>query len=70
MTKKGTGWIPDYPDVRDFTLDNDEIQSLSEKIQTQGSNADVESLANTLREALKNYCTATRKDYCTATKEE
>ncbi|OCQ89754.1 hypothetical protein BCD64_17530 [Nostoc sp. MBR 210] len=53
MTKKGTGWIPDYPDVRDFTLDNDEIKSLSNKIQTQGSNADVESLADTLRQALK-----------------
>uniref|UniRef100_UPI0039A6394F hypothetical protein n=1 Tax=Nostoc piscinale TaxID=224012 RepID=UPI0039A6394F len=53
MTKKGTGWIPDYPDVRDFTLDNDEIKSLSNKVQTQGSNADVESLADTLRQALK-----------------
>ncbi|MBD2301213.1 C1 family peptidase [Nostoc sp. FACHB-190] len=53
MTKKGTGWIPDYPDVRDFTLDNDEIQSLSNKVQTQGSNSDVESLADTLRKALK-----------------
>lgn len=28
MMKKGLGWLPDYPDVRDYTLEHDKVRGL------------------------------------------
>lgn len=40
MKKRGTGWIPDYPDIQDYTLD-----SLANQIQSQGTAASIDNLA-------------------------
>ncbi|BAY48546.1 hypothetical protein SAMD00079811_61710 [Scytonema sp. HK-05] len=52
MEKRGTGWIPDYPDVNDYTLANEAIQNLSNKIQSHGDTASIENLAQKVYEAL------------------
>jgi hypothetical protein len=49
--KRGTGWIPDYPDLSDYTLEKD-IEKLSEQVQSQGSTASIESLAQKICTAL------------------
>ncbi|MBW4499582.1 MAG: hypothetical protein KME57_08435 [Scytonema hyalinum WJT4-NPBG1] len=52
MKKRGTGWIPDYPDVNDHTLKSEAIQNLSNKIQSQGDTTSIENLAQKVCEAL------------------
>ncbi len=32
ITKTGMGWLPDYPDHRDYTMDHKEIKSMVKKI--------------------------------------
>jgi C1A family cysteine protease len=49
--KRGTGWIPDYPDLSDYTLEKDS-EKLSEQVQSQGSTASIESLAQKICNAL------------------
>jgi C1A family cysteine protease len=49
--KRGTGWIPDYPELSDYTLEKD-IEKLSEQVQSQGSTASIESLAQKICNAL------------------
>ena len=49
--KRGTGWIPDYPDLSDYTLEKDS-EKLSKQVQSQGSNASIESLAQKICNAL------------------
>lgn len=53
MKKRGTGWIPDYPDIRDYKLEGSDPQNLlSNKIQSQGVTASIENLAQKIYEAL------------------
>jgi C1A family cysteine protease len=53
MKKRGTGWIPDYPDIRDYKLEGSDPQNLlSNKIQSQGVTASIEDLAQKVYEAL------------------
>jgi len=52
MKKRGTGWIPDYPDIRDYTLDTEAIQNLGNKIQSQGDTISIENLAEKVYQAL------------------
>jgi C1A family cysteine protease len=52
MEKRGTGWIPDYPDIRDYRLENEAIQNLTNKIQSQGDITSIETLARKVYEAL------------------
>jgi C1A family cysteine protease len=51
MKKRGTGWIPDYPDLCDYTLEKDN-EKLSHQIQGQGSTTSIETLAKKVCEAL------------------
>jgi hypothetical protein len=51
MKKRGTGWIPDYPDLSDYTLEKDN-EKLSHQIQGQGSTTSIETLAKKVCEAL------------------
>jgi len=44
MKKRGAGWIPDYPDQSDYTLEKDS-KKLSKQVQSQGGSASIESLA-------------------------
>ena len=52
MEKKGTGWIPDYPDIKDYTLRKDAIQNLSNKIQISDDAGSIENLLGTVYSTL------------------
>ncbi len=52
MKKKGIGWIPDYPDIHDYTLENKEIKNLTSRIQSQGDTASIEDLAQKVYDIL------------------
>lgn len=52
MEKKGTGWIPDYPDLNDYTLQSNAINNLANRIQSQGGTASIDNLAQKVYEAL------------------
>jgi C1A family cysteine protease len=52
MKKRGAGWIPDYPDQSDYSL-NFANAKLSDKVQSQGTAASIENLAKTMRDTLK-----------------
>jgi hypothetical protein len=52
MEKKGTGWIPDYPDVNDYTLQSDAINNLAKRIQSQGGTNSIDNLAQKVYKAL------------------
>lgn len=49
--KKGLGWIPDYPDIRDYKLDKTEIQ-ISGRLRREEVTSAIENLANRLIETL------------------
>jgi C1A family cysteine protease len=51
MKKRGAGWIPDYPDQSDYTLENVD-QKLSSKVQTQGSTTSIQILADKMSKIL------------------
>ncbi|BAY22660.1 hypothetical protein NIES2100_24230 [Calothrix sp. NIES-2100] len=55
MKKKGAGWIPDYPDIKDYSLSGDEIQNLANKVQSQGATASIEDLAQKIYEILGDF---------------
>ncbi|MDF5715822.1 MAG: hypothetical protein PUP93_18545 [Rhizonema sp. NSF051] len=53
MEKKGTGWIPDYPDIRDYNLTKHAIQNLSSKVQiSDETTTSIDKLLNTVHSAL------------------
>ncbi|AFY35988.1 C1 family peptidase [Calothrix sp. PCC 7507] len=52
MKNKGTGWIPDYPDINDFTLQSEALQNLTNRIQSQKETGSIENLARKISEAL------------------
>ncbi len=53
MDRKGTGWVPDFPDVKDYTLNHAEIQALAGQVQTERSMGAVEDLTKQVSQALK-----------------
>lgn len=52
MAKKGSGWVPDYPDVNDYTLKTNELQQLVGKVQKEQVTGEIEKLAGKLDKAL------------------
>lgn len=54
MEKKGTGWIPDLPDINDYTLQSQAIQNLPRGIgiESQGFTSSIEDLAQKFDRAL------------------
>lgn len=50
MQKRGTGWIPDYPDIQDYTLD-----SLANQIQSQGTTASIDNLAQEISTTFNQF---------------
>lgn len=42
-TQKGTGWVPDFPDVKDYTLSHSKVQTV---VDTAGSETVASSLQN------------------------
>ncbi|KAM3100195.1 C1 family peptidase [Phormidesmis sp. 146-35] len=53
MTKKGTGWIPDYPDVKDYTLETDEIQGVVSRVRREQVTSAIEDITIKFTEALR-----------------
>lgn len=53
MAKKGTGWIPDFPDVKDYTLKGRQIESLTGQLQKDQSTASHEEITDQLAQALR-----------------
>lgn len=51
MKKRGTGWIPDYPDQSDYIIEN-AGEKLSNKVQSQGSTTSIEILAGKMSKIL------------------
>lgn len=51
MENRGTGWLPDYPDVRDRKIDKLRIINI-QKVQNEKTTELVESLANKIFDAL------------------
>ncbi|MDF5725362.1 MAG: hypothetical protein PUP91_33915 [Rhizonema sp. PD37] len=53
MEKKGTGWIPDYPDIRGYNLTKHAIQNLSSKVQIfDETTTSIDKLLSTFHSAL------------------
>lgn len=50
--RKGLGWIPDYPDIRDYQLNSTDIQK-SGRLKRDEITGSIESLAKTLIDTLK-----------------
>jgi len=50
--QKGLGWLPDYPDLRDYQLDKEEIQK-GGRINIEDASSDLEGLADNVIKALK-----------------
>lgn len=46
--KKGLGWIPDYPDLRDYSLDDEENIEKQLRFKIEGRTGDVEKLVENL----------------------
>lgn len=70
MDRKGTGWVPDFPDVKDYTLSSNEIQTLAGQVRTERSMGAVEDLAKRVSQALKlltNKRSATEEQSATDT---
>ncbi|MEM8809591.1 MAG: C1 family peptidase [Cyanobacteria bacterium P01_G01_bin.38] len=51
--QKGTGWIPDYPDIRDYYLKSEEIQNNSNIIRDEAGGS-IEVLASNFSALLEN----------------
>lgn len=61
MLKRGTGWIPDYPDINDYTLEANQIQNLANKYQSQIDTVSIENLAQMVKDALDTLRTPDNK---------
>ena len=55
MSKKGTGWVPDFPDVRDYTLKSKPIQDLQKQVRADRLTKFSENLGDRLKEASDNW---------------
>ncbi|NEQ55096.1 MAG: peptidoglycan-binding protein, partial [Leptolyngbya sp. SIO3F4] len=53
MTKRGTGWVPDFPDVKDYTLNGQQGQTLLNQLQTNEDMKSHEETAEQMAQALK-----------------
>lgn len=56
---KGTGWIPDYPSIRDYTLEAKEVKPLFSKmgVATSQSTLKSEKLSLPTRaDKIRKYC--------------
>jgi len=53
MTKRGTGWVPDFPDVKDYTLSGQRVQTLTSHLQVDEGMKSHEETAGQLATALK-----------------
>ena len=53
MTKRGTGWVPDFPDVKDYTLSGQRAQALTSHLQVDEGMKSHEETAGQLATALK-----------------
>lgn len=50
--QKGLGWLPDYPDLRDYQLDKEEIQK-GGRFSLEETTSNIEGLADSVIKALK-----------------
>ena len=62
MQKKGTGWIPDLPDVRDYNLFTGPILDMVETSGNEATTHSLETLAYETTEALRELLKATPND--------
>lgn len=53
MTKKGTGWVPDFPDVKDYTLNGVQTHGLISQVQTDDLMEAHEETTGQIVQALK-----------------
>ena len=53
MTKRGTGWVPDFPDVKDYTLSGQRVQTLTSHLQVDEGMKSREETAGQRATALK-----------------
>ncbi|MEO0840556.1 MAG: hypothetical protein AAF063_16825, partial [Cyanobacteria bacterium J06643_5] len=43
IKEKGLGWVPDYPDLRDYNLDDEDIKN-SQRLKVEETFASIENL--------------------------
>jgi len=56
---KGTGWIPDYPSIRDYTLSSKEVEDLFAKLRITTSQSTIKSKGLSLptkADKIRQYC--------------
>jgi C1A family cysteine protease len=70
MTKKGTGWIPDYPDVKDYTLETDEIQGVVSRVRREQVTSTIEDITIKFTDALRLLATPGTRDELTKLTDE
>ncbi|MGV0024844.1 C1 family peptidase [Phormidesmis priestleyi] len=70
MTKKGTGWIPDYPDVKDYTLESEGIQGLVSRVRREQVTSSIEDITIKFTDALKLLATDTTRGELTKLTDE
>jgi C1A family cysteine protease len=57
---KGTGWIPDYPSIRDYTLASKEVEPLFSKVRVATTQSTIKtkklSLPTKVQDEIRQYC--------------
>jgi C1A family cysteine protease len=57
---KGTGWIPDYPSIRDYTLASKEVEPLFSKVRVATTQSTIKtkklSLPTKVHDEIRQYC--------------
>jgi C1A family cysteine protease len=57
---KGTGWIPDYPSIRDYTLASKEVEPLFSKVRVATAQSTIKtkklSLPTKVHDEIRQYC--------------
>lgn len=59
--KKGLGWIPDYPDLRDYQLDHKDIQK-DGRLKREGNTNAIENLSEKIIEILNAFQNYLKKE--------
>ncbi len=56
---KGTGWIPDYPSIRDYTLSSKEVEDLFSKVGVTTAQSTIKTKGLTIptkANKIREYC--------------
>ncbi|MEM9451469.1 MAG: hypothetical protein AAGA75_23445 [Cyanobacteria bacterium P01_E01_bin.6] len=60
MSMKGTGWVPDFPNVKDYTLKSKQVKNLTSRVQASQQTDSIEELRQQFSQVLKTLKSETK----------